>query len=328
MAADWDSGGYGGGGDTVKISETHTSDAGLDAYDVDPDAENYAAGNDPETAYQNQGRPDSPNGLGRYTSQDAYQENEHAEYETELGDENAETQQASHTSQTFDMWGDADPDAANYADLDGIGTSSPDAKDGPDKDERAPDRSTAADASQPDQDQPAERNVEETQPPEQQRISALEAENADARQQLAYANPKIAELEAKNDDQAARLDRIEQFLADSHQNQADAGAQEHGGDKPAASADHQTAQDVAISEHKTTPESRDVRDAEGPRWRRMSSAENVGLASTALSAADTVAQFTMHATPEGVVGLGAMVLGVASVGLAKLEKKRKENKKT
>jgi hypothetical protein len=36
-----------------------------DDYDTDPDAENHADGNDPETAWHNQGRRDSPNGSGR-----------------------------------------------------------------------------------------------------------------------------------------------------------------------------------------------------------------------------------------------------------------------
>jgi hypothetical protein len=35
-----------------------------DGYDIDPDAANYAAGNDPETAWRNQGRRDGPTGLG------------------------------------------------------------------------------------------------------------------------------------------------------------------------------------------------------------------------------------------------------------------------
>ena len=43
-----------------------------------------------------------------------------------------------------------------------------------------------------------------------------------------------------------------------------------------------------------------------------------------MGAADTVAQFAMHATPEGVADLGAMVLGLASLGLGKAKKRRKE----
>jgi hypothetical protein len=53
------------------------------------------------------------------------------------------------------------------------------------------------------------------------------------------------------------------------------------------------------------------------------SAENFGAAGTLLSAADTITQFAMHATPEGVVGLATTVLGLAALGLGKAEKNRK-----
>ncbi|MBV9448917.1 MAG: hypothetical protein JO345_23770 [Streptosporangiaceae bacterium] len=65
MSADRDSGGHDPAADSVKITETHSA-AGEIAYDVDPDTENYAAGNDPETAYRNHGRPDSPNSWSDY----------------------------------------------------------------------------------------------------------------------------------------------------------------------------------------------------------------------------------------------------------------------
>ena len=51
MAAEWDHGGYDGNPDTVEITE-HNAAATNDAYDVDPDAENYAAGNNTEAAYR------------------------------------------------------------------------------------------------------------------------------------------------------------------------------------------------------------------------------------------------------------------------------------
>ena len=307
MAADWDGSGYDGSADTVKISETHTGTADFDAYEADPDAENYAAGNDPVTAYRNQGRPDGPNGLDSYVNEGGNQETQLAQgADAESDGANAETQETNSAVQTLDQWGDTDPDAENYAELDDIGTT--------------------ADASRPDQDQLAERiDAEGTLSPELQRINALESENADAQKQIAETNQRIAELETENQDQVARLDRIEQLLANTEKNPVDT-AEKGDGDKPAGSVDHQGAQVTAIAEHKDSDVGISNDDVQRHDWRRAASAERVGLASTALGATDTVAQFAMHATPEGVVGLGAMVLGVASLGLAKLEKKRKENK--
>jgi len=328
MAADWDSGEYDTHADTVKISETRTSAAAYDGYDADPDAENYASGNDSETACRDQGRPDSPNGLGSYLSEDPGEENEHAQDDyAQINDEHTETPETSRSGETPDTWGDSDPDAENYADLDHLGTVSPDGPDNAQGGDHAADHGDNTDATQQDQDQPAEENVEQTLPPEQQRISALEAANANARQQIADANQKIAELEAKNDEQSTRMDRIERLLADPEKKPMDPSAGEHGGDKTTAAVDHQKEQEAAITEHEGTRPAADTKDAHRLTWRRAASAENVGLASTALGAADTVTQFAMHATAEGVIGLGAMVLGGASVGLAKLEKKRKEQKK-
>jgi hypothetical protein len=315
VAADWDSSGSDAGADTIRFSETSAT-----TYDIDPDAANYAAGNDPDTAYRNQGGTDSPNGWGSHAGLDDHQENDGY---ADGADEHDQPREERYDNDTPDLWGDTDPDSALYADLDAKGTGSPDGRQDSDREDRP---EANPDADQSSLEQYAEENAEQTASPEQQRISALETENASAQQRIADADQKIAELEAKNDEQAARLDRIEQFIADSKKNPADSSAADHGGDKIAASSDHQTAQDTAISEHKASGETRDARDADNTRWRRITSAENVGVASTVLGAADTVAQFAMHATPEGIVGLGAMVLGVTAVGLAKLEKKRKDNK--
>ena len=71
---DWDGSGSDAGADTIEVSEISTVTA-EDAYDADPDAQNYAAGLDPDIAYRNQGRADSPNGWGSSANADASQEN-------------------------------------------------------------------------------------------------------------------------------------------------------------------------------------------------------------------------------------------------------------
>lgn len=325
MATDWDSSGNDTDADTVKLDETRVRSDSRDAYDIDPDTENYADGNDPETAYQNQGRPDSPNGLSAYTSDDHSQEYGEARGdEAEPADENTDK-----AGDSPDRWDDADPDAANYADLDDPGTGTLDAQDGLRQDEPGTANGQAADA-----DEHAERALS----PEQQQINALEAENTDARQQLTEAkeqiadsNQRIAELEAEKDQQAAkldeqatRLDRIEQLLAGSEKSPDDPGAHEQRGDHPIASAEQQKAQDTAIDKRETSDERKDAKEAERSRWRRFASSDSFEAASVIVGAAGSVSDFATHVTPLGTAGVAATALGLGALGLKRLEQRRKD----
>ncbi|HZR47969.1 MAG TPA: hypothetical protein VFB06_00460 [Streptosporangiaceae bacterium] len=317
MAADWDTNSYATSADTVKLDETRAGSDSRDAYDIDPDTENYADGNDPETAYQNQGRPDSPNGLSSYASDVHYEEYGEARGdEAEPADANADK-----AGETPDRWDDDTyPDAANYADLDDPDTGTLDAQDGLRQDEPATATGQAADADQQDQSHQAKEHPERAPSPEQQRINALEAENTDARRQLAAANQKITNLEAKNDERAAqldeqagRLDRIEQLLA---------------ADRPAASLEQQTTQDTAsalrgaaMASREASGERQDTKEAERSRWRRATSSESLGLIGTFGSAAEAIGEFAAHATPEGTIGLGLTAIGLAQVIRARVEKK-------
>ncbi|MBO0805428.1 MAG: hypothetical protein J2P25_20410 [Nocardiopsaceae bacterium] len=92
------------------------------------------------------------------------------------------------------------------------------------------------------------------------------------------------------------------------------------GDEPRTSRD----QGASLGERKDTDQGTDTKQVELPRWRRAVTAGSIGAASTLLGAADTATQFAMHATPEGLIGMGAMVLGLAAMGLGKIEKRRKE----
>jgi hypothetical protein len=124
----------------------------------------------------------------------------------------------------------------------------------------------------------------------------------------------------------ARVDRIEQFIASSGW-RPDSGnaAPDQGVDKP-ETVETQDPASRAAAERQNGEDPTNSRDAEPSRWRRIATSENAGIASTLVGAADTVAQFGMHATPEGVVGLGATVLGLTALGLATVEKMRKEKK--
>ena len=181
---------------------------------------------------------------------------------------------------------------------------------------------TNAQASRPDDAESSAGDGGEVLSPEADRFKALETEHDVARQKIADLE---AELKAVKDEQAARFDRIEQLLASTGRQPEGTDTPEHGADQPGATRDPD-ANSPTIAQRKGTDQEFDAqraKQAENTRWRHAVSAENAGIAQTFVGAADTVAQFAMHATPEGVVGLGAMVLGLASVGLAKAEKHRK-----
>jgi hypothetical protein len=292
MAAEWD---HSGNADSATISETRVA-AGdsSDAYDVDPDVENYAAGNSPETAYRNQGNPDGSNGWSRFVSEGAHEETGEGDY-GDGADQYAELDETHGASEAPDLWGDIHPDTANYPGLDSQAAASAEERESPDHRESEPDRDDGADTDQ--------------------RISALEAK----------FEAKLADMKAEYDA------RFEEMRAESGQVRETASAHDQSDDKPAPWADQPKAQDAAdathaaiIAENKTSDEGMDRKESEGAHWRRAASAENVAIASGVAGVADTLAQFAMHASPEGVVGLGAAVLGLASLGLAKLEKKRTE----
>jgi hypothetical protein len=278
VAADRDSSGT----DTVKISETSTA-ATADADDIDPDAANYAAGNDPDTAYRNQGRADSPNGWGSQTEADGYPENnEHDPGDYADGaDEHDQPHEDRYDNDKPDLWGDTDPDAAIYAELDSHAAGNPDGRQDSDR-----------------EDKPAQ-------------------ENASLKQSLADANQEIADLKAEL--KAAKnkqADLIEQPPAgvDKYQDK-ETGTPDHGADEP----DGLRKQDALLDERITIGQRADTKREEQTRWRRVASAENVGAAGTLLGAAD----LAMHGVPGLAVALGATAIGVASWGQAKIEKRRK-----
>jgi hypothetical protein len=335
MAADWDSSsGAGVHADVVTVSETGASTGDYDVGDIDPDLANYDGGNDPDTAYRTQGTPDSPDRLDNIAGADPDDGSEAAYGDS--ADEYGELPATSESGQVLDMWGDTDPDAANYADLDGIGAGSPDRHDAQSGDD--------ADADHQDHAQQADASVEHVRTPDQERIDALEAENAESRQQLADANQKIgtadqkiagleAELKAVKDEQGARLDRLEQLLA--AQRPAENGrAPDQVLDKSSAPVDQHEIADSApgrhlseIAEKKDGDVGVSGDDAEHHGWRHLTSTENVGLAGAVVGATDVVAQFAMHASPEGMIGLTAAAISVAAAYMAKWDKKKEEKRK-
>jgi hypothetical protein len=315
MTAEWD---HSGNADSATISETRVA-AGdsSDAYDVDPDVENYAAGNSPETAYRNQGNPDGSNGWSRFVSEGAHEETGEGDY-GDGADQYAELDETHGASEAPDLWGDIHPDAANYPGLDSQAAASAEERESPDHRESEPDRDDGADIGQPDQAQLPVADTRRDLSSEQQQISAFEAK----------VEAKFADMKAEYDS------RFEQMRAEFGQVTETASAHDQGDDKPEPSADQPESQDTgspthgtALAEHKDTDKGVDTSDAKSHGWRRVTSADNLGFASAVMGAADTFNQIATHVTPEGMVGLGMAVLTLGAAVRAKAEKQAEEKRK-
>jgi hypothetical protein len=306
VAAEWDDGGYDGNADSATISETRvTADDRSDADEVDPDVENYAAGNSPETACRSQGDPDGPNGWSRFASEGAYEETGEGDY-GDGADQHTELDETRGASEASDLWGDIHPDAANYPD--------------PDEPEQAPD--DGAHIGQPDQTELSGADTWRDLSSEQRQISAFEAKVE------AKVEAKFADLKAEYDA------RFEQRLAEFGQVAKTASAHDQGDDKPAPSADQPKAQDTgnpthgtALAGHKDTDKGVDTSDARSHSWRHVTSAENLGFASAVMGVADTFNQIATHVTPEGMVGLGMAVLTLGAAVRAKAGQQAEEKRK-
>jgi len=331
VAADLDTSGYDADPDTSKATEKHATASD----DVYPDTVNYTKGNTPDIAYRTQGQSGGPNSWDNYLDE--------VEKDGQLDD-------------PADPWGATYPDiAAKHADP-GDGAGSADGQDN--IQQHNPASGGDQDNGPPDQAGPAEASSELTPSPEQERISSLETEHAETQHQLDRATQKIADLEARNAgleaenaenrekfgkieaeraedrqeiselkaqnaDLAARMDRFEQLMARTDKSQpGDANGPDQSADPPDTSQ-VQGATSPTIAERKASDQGSDTSDAERAWWRRAASSENVGLAGGLVGAAQTMADFTMNATPEGIVTLGATALGLASAMMARAEKKRK-----
>jgi len=311
VAADWDG---------AALREAQSAEAyEADAYDADPDAENYAAGMDPETVYRNQGSPDGAGGWGRYL---------------------AEAPETGGASEEADLWGGVDPDEANYADLDGPG--------------------------EPESPREAEPVLDAERPlsPEQQRISKLEAKNAEFSERLAATEHELAEsrqetaearqdaAESKQDaaeawqvateamqDAAestrenavlraelgqtnARVDRLEQVVAVLARQPDQAALPER------TDATSTGKHGSAIAEHEGTSDEAVAKDGKRFGWRSSTAiGENSEIAGTLVMAADNVAHLAAHVTMDGAVNVGAAVLVLGGLGLSKIGKRADETRK-
>jgi hypothetical protein len=176
------------------------------------------------------------------------------------------------------------------------------------------DDAAAADRANPTTDEPdqagaTESNADAAPSPDAERISALEAENADFRQQITDANKQITELKAQRDEQTARVDRIEQFLASSGWRPDSGNADpDQGVDKSETVDAPDPATKVSGKDVDSAEQSRDKADDGHPsRWNLPSD--------TALSLGATTAGGILTAVADHVPYLHADIAGMMASGV-------------
>jgi hypothetical protein len=291
MPADLDSSTSQGAVDTVSETSTATDDSVWESY---PDYASSEAGNTPEIAHLNQGNPDSPNGWGDYDP---------ADYDQYDGDDwgNDYGETAGSGDEEPDPWGDAYPDAAYPADSSND-TRRDDAHEAFQPASPAADGGT--DIGQPD-DAPANAaDSENVLSPEQERISALETENADVKQQLADARQEVADLKANY---GARLDRLERGETGKSRTEDEA---------------HQ----LQAIEEQAQPEESQRKEAELSEQPRLAwSNESAGLAAAVGTAAFVVAGDFMASVPAEVAGGIGSALAIGASAVAWWRKRREVN---
>jgi uncharacterized coiled-coil protein SlyX len=130
------------------------------------------------------------------------------------------------------------------------------------------------------------------------------------------------DVKAMKGDYAALSDRLEQL--------AGAGRQPESIDSPEQGTDQSGLSQLAdaeLDEHQGTSQEVDPKTAggtRGARWRAVVAGETLTNVGTIMGSAAVLGQMATSMTPDGLLGLGAAVLGLAGLGKTQLEKSRKE----
>lgn len=163
----------------------------------------------------------------------------------------------------------------------------------------------AEDASGPDAD-PAE-----TREADAERISALEAENADLKKQL-------GDLRAGND---ARMDRFEQKLADLARQ---SGRLESGPERPEQTSQAQQSTGLTDREHDSAQRDGSKADAQIVKRRHLPSDEALTLGAAAAGGVITTVSDYAPFLHADVAGVAASVVAVGAAGLTWIRARREE----
>lgn len=143
---------------------------------------------------------------------------------------------------------------------------------------------------------------------------------------------KFDELEAKVEGGRSNADTSPDRKPDGNEN-PDVSSAEQRGDRPQSGVNAaEDAPDSLVSQEQGaliegregTDRESDANREEPGRLRRMVTSTRVGAAGTVASAVNAAAMLGVHASPESIASLGIALVGTASLGIAKLEKRRKE----
>jgi hypothetical protein len=186
-------------------------------------------------------------------------------------------------------------------------------------------------------------------------IGDLQAQNQKLEKQQAESDAKLDTMQAKVDESEARADKLESQheedqakikelesrLESTTSSEADTGkdpdkvkaAQQRSDRPPQGTKDPDTGADGNPPERGTLLEGHEATDQEAAakrtpvsRIRRAVTSDRVGAIAVAAGAVNTAAEFGLHATPDGAIGLTILGIGLAAKGLGKLEKRGKEKK--
>jgi hypothetical protein len=148
--------------------------------------------------------------------------------------------------------------------------------------------------------------------PEVSRLETLKADNDALRQQVADLKAALKAATARQPESTSPPEST--------------GPPGHDADRPGATKDSGT-ENSAIDKYVYNDVARGIDAERGgvekdtPQQRAVTVA-SIGIFQTLVGAVDTVAQFSMHATPDGAVGLGIMALGLIQLGLGKIDQRR------
>jgi hypothetical protein len=157
-------------------------------------------------------------------------------------------------------------------------------------------------------------------------LGQTKAELDETRSKLDQANHTIAGLQARDQGEDAQSEHAEQPSTDLRQDASDAIRPERSLEEE---AEGPLAQDGTLRGREETDEATKAKDARLTRGRisrHVFSADSLAIAGALADSYDAASKFAVHAMPDGFISAGAMLAGLTSVGISKVQERRRANK--
>jgi predicted phage tail protein len=101
-----------------------------------------------------------------------------------------------------------------------------------------------------------------------------------------------------------------------------AAARDRGDAEPRESNAAQDTDAAAIAERQASDQDSDRKESRSHGWRRITSAENAGLAGAVATAADVTSEFFIHGIPVEALGAGGAALGVFAAFRTRVDRRK------